>query len=186
MTALSALWLPILLSAVAVFLVSSIIHMGPFWHRSDYPKIPNEDKVMDALRPMAIPPGDYMVPRCSSPAEMKAPEFQERMRKGPVMIVTFLPPGPPSMGRPLILWFVYAAVVAAFAGYVSGRALPTGAEYMQVFCFVAVTAFLGYAGALWQMWIWYHRSLAITIKSTFDGVIYALLTAGFFGWLWPR
>ena len=103
-----------------------------------------------------------------------------------IMVVTFLPPGPISMGRSLPLWFLYAAVVSAFAAYVTGRALPPGAQYMQVFCFAAVTAFLGYAAALWQMWIWYHRSLAMTIKATLDGLIYALLTAGFFGWLWPR
>ena len=186
MTALSALWLPILLSAVAVFIVSSIIHMGPFWHRTDYPKIPNEEKVMEVLRPLAIPPGDYMVPRCTSRTEMQSPEFLERMRKGPVMIVTFLPPGDMSMGRPLVLWFLYNAVVSAFAAYVTGRALGPGATYMQVFCFAAVSAFLGYAAALWQMWIWYRRSLAMTIKSTLDGLIYAGITAGFFGWLWPR
>jgi hypothetical protein len=185
MTALSALWLPILLSAVAVFLVSSIIHMGPFWHRTDYPRIPKEDAVMEALRPLAIPPGDYMVPRPSSHADMKNPEFLEKMRKGPVMVVTFLRPGEMGMGRPLILWFLYGVVVSAFAAWVTGRALPPAAEFMRVFCFAAVTAFLGYAAALWQMWIWYHRSLSMTIKSTFDGVIYALVTAGIFGWLWP-
>jgi hypothetical protein len=186
MTALSALWLPILLSAVAVFLVSSIIHMGPFWHKTDYPRIPTEDKVMDALRPLAIPPGDYMVPRCNSAAEMKSPEFLDKMKKGPVMVVTFLPSGPMSMGRPLVLWFLYIVVVSVFAGYVASRALPAGAMYLQVFRFVGAAAFLGYAAALWQMWIWYHRSLAMTIKSTFDGLIYALVMAGFFGWLWPR
>ena len=58
MTALHSLWLPILLSSVIVFVVSSIIHMALPWHNSDYPKVPNEDKVMDALRPFAIPPGD--------------------------------------------------------------------------------------------------------------------------------
>ena len=186
MTALSALWLPILLSAVIVFVVSSLIHMGPFWHKTDYPRIPNEDKVIQALRPLAIPPGDYMVPRCNSPAELKSPEFQEKINKGPVMIATFLPTGPIGMGRNLVLWFLYAVVVSAFAGYVTGRALSEGVEYMQVFCFAAVIAFLGYAAALWQMWIWYKRSLSMTIKSTVDGVIYALLTAGVFGWLWPR
>lgn len=186
MTTLTALWLPILLSAVAVFLVSSIIHMGPFWHKTDYPKIPNEDKVMDALRPLAIPPGDYMVPRITTRAEMQSPEFLEKMKKGPVMIVTFLPPGPMGMARSLVLWFLYAVVISLFAAYGTGRALPAGAEYMQVFRVAAVTAFLGYAVALWQMWIWYHRSLAMTIKSTFDALIYASVTAGFFGWLWPR
>jgi hypothetical protein len=26
----------------------------------------------------------------------------------------------------------------------------------------------------------------LTIKEVFDGLIFALLTAGTFGWLWPR
>lgn len=186
MTALSARWLPIVLSAVAIFLVSAIIHMGPFWHRTDYPKIPNEDGVMDALRPLAIPPGDYMVPRCTTQAEMKAPEFQEKLRRGPVMIVTVLPNGMMSMGRSLGLWFAYLLVVALATACVAGRVYPPGTEYLTVFRLVGTIAFLGYAAALWQMWIWYHRSLAVTIKSTIDSVIYALVTAGVFGWLWPR
>ena len=186
MTGLSALWLPILLSSVLVFIASSLIHMVLPWHKSDYPKLPNEDKVMDALRPFGIPPGDYMVPRPSSTQEMRAPEFLEKVKKGPVMVVTVMPNAMVSMRKNLVLWFIYSLVVGVFAGYVTGRALPSGAVYLQVFRFVGVTAFLAYSAALWQMSIWYSRSWSITIKSTFDGLIYALLTAGVFGWLWPR
>ncbi len=186
MTELTSLWLPILLSAVIVFVVSSIIHMALPWHKSDYPKIPNEDKVMDALRPLAIPPGDYMVPRPSQRAEMRSPEFLEKMKKGPVMVLTVLPNGPMAMGRNLVLWFVYSAVVSFFAAYVAGRALPPGAPYLHVFRFVGTTAFIGYTMALWQMSIWYRRAWSTTIKATVDGLIYGLLTAGTFGWLWPR
>ncbi len=186
MTPLTALWLPILVSAVIVFVTSSIIHMASPWHKSDYPKMPREDEAMDALRPLAIPPGDYMVPRVTSREELRSPEFAEKLRRGPVMIVTMLPNGPFSMGRNLGLWFGYLVLVGVFAAYVAGRVLPAGTEYLPVFRFVGVTAFLGYAAALWQMWIWYHRSLTITIKATIDGLVYALLTAGTFGWLWPR
>ncbi len=186
MTPVTALWLPILVSAAIVFVMSSIIHMASPWHKNDYPKMPRENEVTDALRPLAIPPGDYMVPRAMSTEEMRSPEFAEKLRRGPVMILTMLPNGPFSMGRNLALWFVYLLAVGLFAACVAGLALPAGAEYMPVFRFVGVTAFLGYAAALWQMWIWYHRSLGITIKATIDGLVYALLTAGTFGWLWPR
>jgi hypothetical protein len=186
MTALTALWLPILLSATIVFIMSSIIHMVLPWHKSDYPKMPNEDKVMDALRPFAIPPGDYMVPRPSNTQEMKSPEFLERMKRGPVMVLTVMPNGPMSMGRNFVLWFLYAIGVGILAGYVAGRALPVGAAYLHVFRFVGATAFIGYSVALWQLSIWYRRAWSITIKATVDGLIYALLTAGTFGWLWPR
>jgi hypothetical protein len=96
------------------------------------------------------------------------------------------PPGPMSMRNQLINWFIYAIVVGVFAAYVAGRALGPGARYLSVFRFAGVTAFAGYALALWQMSIWYRRSWLTTIKSTVDGVIYALLTAGVFGWLWPH
>jgi hypothetical protein len=186
MTGLSALWLPILLSSVIVFVVSSAIHMASPWHKNDYPKVPNEDKVRDALRPLAIPPGDYMVPRTSSTQEMRSPEFAEKVKQGPNLIITVIPNGPWPMGKNLVLWFLYSAVVGLFAAYVAGRALPAGAAYLQVFKFAGVTAFAGYSLALWQMSIWYRRAWSTTIKATADGLIYALLTAGTFGWLWPR
>jgi hypothetical protein len=186
MTGLTALWLPILVSSVIVFIASSIIHMVLPWHKSDFPKVPREDEVMDALRPFAIPPGDYMVPRCSSMGDMKSPEFSEKMKKGPVMMMTVMPNGPANMTQSLVLWFVYSAVIGVLAAYVAGRALPVGAHYLRVFQFAGTAAFMGYAVALWQMSIWYKRSWVITIKSTIDGLVYALLTAGTFGWLWPR
>lgn len=186
MTGLESLLLPILVSAVLVFVASSVIHMGPLWHKSDYPKIPNEDKVMDALRPLAIPPGDYMVPRCTSREEMRSPEFLEKLRKGPVLVLTVMPNGMTAMGQSLALWFVYCIVVSTFAAYIAGRARPPGAEYMPIFRFAGATAFIGYTAALWQMSIWYKRAWSMTFKSTFDGLIYACLTAGTFGWLWPK
>lgn len=186
MTGLTALWLPILLSAVFVFLVSSVIHMASPWHKGDYPPMPNEDQVRDALRPLAIPPGDYMVPRPRSMDEMKSPAFAEKIRQGPVFIATVLPNEPMSMGRNLSLWFAYSLVVSVFAAYITGRALSQGSPYLSVFRFAGCTAFIGYSLALWQQSIWYKRAWSITIKSTIDGLIYALLTAGTFGWLWPH
>jgi hypothetical protein len=184
-TALTALTIPILLSAVIVFVASSVIHMGPLWHRSDYPKVPNEDKLMDALRPLEIPPGDYMVPRPSA-AEMRSPEFAAKVKRGPVMVVTFLPNEIQPMGRNLALWFVYCAVVSYFAAYIASRTLPPGADSARVIQLVGATAFIGYSLALWQMSIWYRRAWTMTVKATVDGLIYALLTAATFSWLWPR
>lgn len=186
MTGLLELWLPILLSAVFCFILSSIIHMLPLWHRTDYPGVPNQDAVMDAMRPFGIAPGDYMVPRAASMKDYKEPAFQEKMNKGPLLILTVLRRSAFSMGRSLTLWFVYLVIVGILAAYIAGRALPHGADYLDVFRFAGTTAFIAYTVAIWQMWIWYHRGLGLTIKATFDGLLYALLTAGVFGWLWPR
>ncbi len=186
MTGLTALWLPILVAAVLVFVASSLIHMLSPWHKGDYRSVPREDEVMAALRPFAIPPGDYLMPRPKDRADMRSPGFTEKMSKGPVMVATVWPSGAMSMGRNLGLWFAYLIVVGICAAYVAGRALPPGAHYVQVFRFAGATAFIAYSLALWQMSIWYHRAWSTTIKATVDGLLYAMLTAGTFGWLWPR
>ena len=186
MTGMHALWMPIVLSSVIVFIVSSIIHMASPWHKNDYPLLANQDAIMDALRPFSLPPGDYMLPRPSSMAEMKTPAFIEKVKKGPKVVMTVMQPGMTGMGKSLAGWFVYLLVVNSFAAYVAGRALPVGADYLHVFRFVGTAAFLGFSLALWQLTIWYSRSMSITVKSTIDGLIYALLAAGTFGWLWPR
>jgi hypothetical protein len=180
-----SLWLPIVLSAVLVFLASSVIHMLLGYHRSDYRAVPEEDQVRAALRQVGITPGEYVVPYCATPAEMGSPEFVARMEEGPVAFLTVVPNGPPSMGKPLVLWFIYSVVVSVFAAYIAGRAVAPGGDYLAVFRFAGCTAFVGYALALWQGSIWYGRSVSSTVKSTIDGLVYALLTAGVFGWLWP-
>jgi hypothetical protein len=186
MTGMHALWLPIVLSAVFVFIVSSAIHMVTSWHKSDHAKLANEDAIMNAMRPFAIPPGDYMLPMPNSMSDMKSAEFQEKLKKGPKLVMTVMPNGMTGMGKSMGAWFVYLLVIEFFAAYVAGRALPVGADYLRVFRFVGVASFLGYSGALWQQTIWYQRSMTTTIKATIDGLIFALVAAGTFGWLWPR
>jgi hypothetical protein len=186
MTPMTALWLPILLSSVFVFIVSSIIHMASPWHKTDYPKMPNEDAVMDALRPLAIPPGDYFFPRPESMADMKTEQFKAKRARGPVVMMTVMPSGQVGMGRELVLWFLFSVVVSIFAAYICAHALLPGAPYRAVFRFAGLTSFIGYSMALWPMSIWYRRAWTSTIKATVDALIYGGLTAGTFGWLWPR
>jgi len=186
MTVLHVFWLPILLSAVVVFIASSVNHMFLPWHKGDYGKVPNETGVMDALRPFGLTPGDYMLPRPGSTQDMKSAEFGDKLKKGPVMIATVMPSGPFKMGKSLLLWFVYLVVVGYFAAYVAAHAQPGWIGYRQVFRYAGLTAFLAHAGALAQFSIWYRRSWVTTFKTMIDGVIYAALTAGVLGWLWPR
>src|SRR5512138_2641470 len=165
-----------LLSAVLVFVVSSVMHMATRWHADDFSKIPNEDGVMAALRPFKLAPGSYVMPRPSSMKDMGTPEFQEKRRLGPTAMLRVLPDGSSGMGRQLALWFLYSAAIALAAGYITSRGLGPGAPFIGVLKFVAAIAFLGYAAGLWQEWIWYNRSSVVTLKSTIDGIIYAALT----------
>ncbi len=186
MTPLSALWLPILLSAVFVFVASSIIHMAPLWHRTDFPKMAQEDAVLEALRPLAIPPGDYMIPRPGGREEMKSAAFREKLKQGPVMVATVMPNGTFSMGRSLSLWFVYLLVVELFAALIGSHAMAPGATFRRAFRFTGAVSFVGYVLALWQTTIWYRRAFSTAVKDTIDGLIYAVIAGVTFGWLWPR
>jgi hypothetical protein len=180
------LWLPTIVSAVVVFVASSIMHMVLPYHRNDLRKLPKEDEVMDALRKFAIPPGDYAMPLAGSMEGMKSPEFVEKMKAGPVAFMTVRPSGPPTMTKSMVLWFAYLLFVSFFASYIAGRALGPGARYLAVFRFAGASAFSGYSIALLQQSIWNGRDWGTTLKSMFDGFVYACLTAAVFGWLWPH
>lgn len=186
MVSIPALWLPILVSAILVFAASSVIHMMLPYHRSDYKKLPDESSVLDGLRGANIPPGDYFFPAISSPKDMATPEMQEKYKKGPIGFATFRPVGPPAMGPSLLLWFGYSLLMGVAVAYLTGRVLGPGAPYLAVFRFAGTGAFLGYAGAQPVASIWMGRSWSTTIKNVIDGLVYALVTAGAFGWLWPE
>ena len=186
MVPLTSLVLPILLSAVIVFVASSILHMVLPIHRNDLRKLPKEDEVLEALRRLDIPPGDYAAPHAGSPAAMKDPAFLEKMKRGPLVLMTLSPGQEMSLAGPLSQWFAYTVVVSVFAAYLTGRAVGPGTDYLEVFRFASTTAFVGYSLAVAQHSIWYRRSWVTTLKVMFDGLLYGLLTGGMFGWLWPR
>jgi hypothetical protein len=156
----------------------------PF-HRNDFRKVPDEDGVMEALRRFKIAPGDYVMPRPASTAAMKEPAFLAKRDKGPIVLMTVLPPGPPNMAMNLVQWFFFCVLVSVFAAYITGRALGPGAHYLEVFRFAGASAFMGYSLGVIPQSIWYKKAWSTTIKVVIDGLVYALLTAGTFGWLWP-
>ena len=186
MIQLTALWLPILLSTAVVFFASFIMHMVLTYHRSDYRKLPDEDRVTDAMRNAGVTPGPaYFFPYCKF-EEMKSPPVIEKFKRGPVGLLTVRPSGPPAMGKNMVQWFLYCVVISIFAAYLSGRLLAPATAFLQVFRVVGTIAFLGYGAAHAQESIWGGRSWLVTLKHLFDSVIFALLTAATFGWLWPK
>ena len=185
MVAIIDLWLPIILSAVAVFFTSSMLHMVLTYHRADYQKLADEDAVLDALAPLDLPPGDYTFPHCVSPSDFQKDGVAEKFNRGPVGMMTVFPKGPPAMGKPLAQWFVFTLVVSGFVAYIATRALPPGADYLAVFQIVGATAFGAYALGGVPNSIWYQRQWGTTLRFVFDGFVFGCLTAGFFAWLWP-
>jgi hypothetical protein len=185
MVPLTALWLPILLSAVLVFIASSIIHMALGYHRSDYKQLPDEDKLLPLLRGANLQRGLYVFPFCTH-KDMKSAAMQEKYRQGPVGMLTILPSGPPAMAKFLGGWFVFCIVVSLFVAYLAGHTLPLGARHRAVFRVAGTAPFLAYALGNVVNSIWKGQQWSMTIKEVFDGFVYSVLTAGTFSWLWPR
>lgn len=185
MVPLTDLWLPIILSAVVVFIASSIVHMVLPFHRSDYQQLPEEDMLRAAMRSAGLRPGFYVFPFASH-KEMGSPEILAKYKEGPVGLLTVIPNGPPAMPKFLAKWFAFCLVLGVFVASLAGRTLAPGTSYLAVFRVVGTAAFLGYAFAHIGDFIWRGRPAVMTVKELVDGLIYGLLTAGVFGWLWPR
>ena len=185
MTPFLSLLLPIGLSAIAVFVLTLIIHMTP-WHKSDYLRLPDEDGVMKALRPFNLPPNDYAVPHPGSGEYMKSPEYDGKRDAGPVMFVTVLPSGPWNIGKIMGLWFLFTVVVSASIALVVGTIVPPGGNPHAVFHHVAVITFLTYGMGAVPMSIWFDRKWSTTFKTVFDSLLDALATGWIFSMMWPK
>jgi len=185
MVSLSALWLPILLSAVIVFIASSIIHMLLPYHRTNYRQLPDEDKLLAVLRAAGLTRVLYHFPFCTH-KEMQSPAAQEKFKQGPVGMLTVFPSGPPNMAKFLGLWFAYCLIIGFFVAYLAGHTIAPGAPYLGVFRVVGTAAFLAYGLGTFSNGIWKGLPWSMVLKESFDGLVYALLTAGTFGWLWPH
>jgi hypothetical protein len=186
MVTIPMLWAPILISTVLVFVASFLIWTVLHVHKSDYRGLPEEASVAEALRRQGAVPGQYVIPYTSDRAAMKDPEFVRRMEQGPVGFLTLARPGPPRMGKSLLCWFIYVLAISVFVAYLASRTLPPGAEYLRVFRVAGTVAVLAYSAAVIPTGIWFSRPWRNVWKDVIDGVIYGLLTAGTFGWLWPR
>lgn len=182
---LSDLWLPILLSAVFVFVASSILHMVIPIHKSDFKKLSGEDQVLETMRAQGVQPGEYMFPCAGSLKDAGTPEMIAKFKKGPVGIMTVMPSGAPAMGKNLMQWFVYSILISVFTAYIAWHGLTRPAEYLAVFRITGTVAVMAYGFSNIPNSIWKGVSWSTTAKFIFDGVIYGLLTAGTFGWLWP-
>jgi len=175
-----------LLAAVLVFVASSVIHMVLQLHKGDYKKLANEDAVRDVLRAGAPAPGQYVLPHCSDAKEMANPEFVEKLRRGPNGVLFVRPSGEVKLPAFLGKWFGYTFVVGLLAGYVARASLPAGASFVAVFRVVGAASWLAYAWQSPSDSIWMGKPWSITFRAMVDGLIYALLTALAFAWLWPR
>ena len=185
MVTIGALWLPILLSAIAVWVASVIIWMVMPHHKSDFAKLPDEDAARQALTPQGLVPGQYSIPYAVSARDLQDPETVRRFEEGPVGFLTVVPSGTPTMGGKIALSFVFYLVISLVVAYLASRTLDPGADYLAVFRVTGTVAWLAYGTATIPDAIWFGRPWSGIVKGLLDGLVFAVLTAGFFGWLWP-
>ncbi|HWW21214.1 MAG TPA: hypothetical protein VNZ06_10445 [Steroidobacteraceae bacterium] len=174
---LVALWLPILLSAVIAFMAGWLMHMFVRHHRNDFKAVPNEPSACQSLGSLGLTPGDYFIPHASQSQRSSAPV---------TVIMTVMRPGGVQLGSALVQWFLYQLAISFLCAYVASRTLAFAAPYLNVFRVVGTVGFMAYSVAYAHESIWWQRGWGITVRYMFDGLVYSLLTAGVFGWLWPR
>ncbi len=182
---LADLWLAILLSAVFSFIASSIIHMVIPIHKGDYKRLPGEEEILALMRKHSVGRAEYHFPFCDSMKDMGSEEMIAKLNQGPVGILSLMPNGPWQMGKTLGQWFAYLVLVSVFVAYIASKSLAAGADYLDVFQITGATAVLAYGISTIPNSIWKPSPWSTTARFIFDGVVYGLLTAGTFAWLWP-
>jgi hypothetical protein len=181
---LLSLWLPMLVSAVIVFVAAFVAWTVLPHHRLDWLGIPDDESFLVAIRQLGLGRGQYVFPRAMTPEGAKEPDAREKLEEGPIgsLIIQDVP----DLRRSLAYYFLYCLAVSFMVGYVGYAAdIPAGAEYLHVFRVLGTVAFLAYSAALVPASIWFGHTWGSTWKSVIDGLVFGLLTGGVFGWLWP-
>jgi hypothetical protein len=186
MNALLTLWLPILLSAAVVFVLSSLIHMVLKWHASDYQGLANEDAIRAAFRAGNPAPGRYVLPHCADMKDMCSEAMVKKFQEGPVAHLVIGPNGAPSMGRPLALWFVWSLAIAAVAAYLAARVLGLDHGHARSAAkLVGAITFIAHGFGTMSESIWMLRPWTSSLKYALDAALFALGSGFVFYWLWP-
>jgi hypothetical protein len=180
-----SLWLPVVLSAVAVWFVSAILHMALKYHRADYKQLAGEDAVAPPLRQAAKAPGVYAIPYAMDPGQMKDPAIQRKYADGPVALITVLRNGPPNLGKHLVQWFLFCLLVSFVTAYVARHTLDSGADGLNVLRVTGTLAFIAYGFGYFQDSIWRGIPWSNSLRGLIDAAVYAVVTGLVFRYFWP-
>lgn len=184
MTDLFALWLPVVLSAVVCFFASFFLWAATPWHKPDMKAFPDQDAADEAFNRLGLAPGHYVMPQPRDKAECKSEAFQERYKRGPWLSV-MVQNGMPNMGKNMALTVGVFLLTGIGIAYVAGLSMTPGTDSMRVFRVVGSVAFMAYGFGSMINGVWFGKPAGWVFRDLVDALVYALLTAGFFGWLWP-
>lgn len=180
-----SLWLPVVVSAVAVWIVSSVLHMVFKYHRADHKQLPDEETVVQGLRAAGPLPGIYFTPYIADHSAFKDPAVRKRYEDGPIAIITVMRNGPPAMGKYLALWFAFCFLVSFSVAYLARHTLAPGAAGLDVIRVTGIAAFLAYGFGYLQDTIWKAVPWPNAFRGLLDAFVYAVTTGLVFRFLWP-
>jgi len=183
---LIALWMPIIASAVAVFIVSAIFWMALPHHKPDVQTMDNGEGFRKAIKDLGVAPGNYMFPNCDH-KDMKSPEFQAVWKEGPWGHLRLLPAAP-NMGKSLLGTFITFLLISVFVGYLasmmfSGAAADPSAK--MVFRFCGAAAVLGHVFGGLPHAFFFGKPARFMITDAVDAIVYGIVTGAVFALLWP-
>jgi len=186
MNALLSLWLPILLSAVVVFVISSLIHMVFKWHNPEYRGFSNEDAVRDAIRTGNPSPGQYVLPYCKEMKELGTEAMKQKYQEGPVGFVTLTQSGSPNMGKSFVAWFLMSIIVGAIGAFIATQLFGLDpARARAAAKLVGAVTFLSYGMGTIAESVWMGRTWTASAKFLLDAALYGIGSGLVFFWLWP-
>ena len=180
-----SLWLPVIVSAVAVWIASSIVHMVLRYHRADYRQLSDEESVAAAVRKVGPGPGLYVMPYCADMSQMKDPVFRKKYDEGPVALLTVMRNGPPTLGKHLLQWFLLCFLVSFVVAYVARHTLSPDADALNVMRVTGTVAFIAYGFGYFQDSIWKAGPWSNSLRGLLDAAIYGVVTGLVFRFLWP-
>ncbi|HUN81168.1 MAG TPA: hypothetical protein VMV81_06605 [Phycisphaerae bacterium] len=185
MDLLLALWLPILLSAGIVWIVSAIVWMALPHHKKDFIALPGEDGFMDYIRKSGVRPGNYVFPDFRGREAMKSERVCKALEEGPVGHLSLWQP-PLGMAGKMVGTFIVYLVVSVFIAYLAAVTLPKGAESAKVFQVVGTAGILAYSFSFIPNMIWFGAYKRTIVAGIIDGIVYGLFTGAIFAWRWPH
>lgn len=186
MDMLADLWLPIVVSAAAVWMASAMAWMLLPHHRGDFKGLPNEDALMNALRAQNVAPGMYGFPDMQDCSKMKDPAFKAKLEAGPAGFLNVMPPGAfTKMGAKMFATFIIYLIVSLFIAYLGSITIDAGADFRRVFRVLGVAGVMAYCFAGIPNAIWFNTPARTMAANLVDGIAYGLITAAIFAWLWP-
>ncbi|MBX3390079.1 MAG: hypothetical protein KF691_11585 [Phycisphaeraceae bacterium] len=184
MELLTACWLAIIATPVALWFYGALAWMALPHHKRDLKKLPDDNKVIEFVRGLGLQPGVYSYPNMHCEGEDR-----ERIKKlwetGPMGILSVW--SKVSMGRNMLLTFIVELIAAFLIAYVGVAAgFGRGEPFAKVFQVLGTVGILTFTVGSLPGAIWFQANKSAVVSGIIDGVIMGLITGAIMAWLWPK